>query len=91
MLVTKHAIDYQSAPYGRIIVIPAGVPVLPASNLPCRGEDPQYWVQAWEDMPNSARSWMNNYGFLVGAEDVEDFNRQFEEWKGDSDGSVGLD
>lgn len=68
MLVTKHVIDYQAAPYGHIATILAGTPVTVASNLPTRPV--QYWVHRWEGMTPQAEAWARNYGFLVNAEDV---------------------
>lgn len=73
MLVTKKWIEYKSAPYGEIVNIPAGVPVIPANNLPA-GELPRYWVEAWAglEMDEKAESWHRNYGFLVDANEVTD-------------------
>jgi hypothetical protein len=73
MLVTKHGFEYQSAPYGKITYIPAGVPVIPATNLPnmqMNFEQCQYWVQEWEGMTEEAQSWYRNYGFLVDVSQV---------------------
>lgn len=67
MLVTKHVIDYKSAPYGHITIIPAGTPVVSASNLPAKG---LYWAEPWNGMNEQEQSWQRNYGFLVNAEDV---------------------
>src|SRR5512147_1058118 len=66
MKVTKAWIDYQSAPYGKIAYIPAGIPVEPATNLPEGG----YWVQPWQGMNEQAESWQRNYGFHVTEEQV---------------------
>ena len=66
MKVTKAWIDYQSAPYGKIAHIPAGIPVEPATNLPQGG----YWVQPWKGMSEQAESWQRNYGFHVTEEQV---------------------
>ena len=63
---TPKAIDYQSAPYGRITTIPKGARLIPASNLPQGG----YWVESWRGMSEKARSWARNYGFHVTIEDL---------------------
>ena len=74
MLVTKHVIDYQAAPYGHIATIPVGTPVEPATNLPIKEtEIPLYWVKPWKGMTPEAESWQRNYGFLVDWCDVENF------------------
>ena len=65
-LVVKEDIEYKAAPYGYIATIPAGTPVVPADNLPDGG----YWVSDWNDMDDKAESWMRNYGFHVGEEEV---------------------
>jgi len=69
MLVTKDGFYYEAAPYGRVCYIPAGIPVVPASNLPANGT-PQYWVGEWKGMNEQAQSWQRNYGFLVDASQV---------------------
>lgn len=64
---TKSQIEYQAAPYGRIATIPAGTPVIPATNLPQGG----FWVEPWEGMTDRAESWGRNYGFHVASDEVE--------------------
>lgn len=66
MKVTKAAFDYQSAPYGKIAYIPAGLPVIPASNLPQGG----YWIAERTWANEQAQSWQRNYGFHVTEEQV---------------------
>jgi hypothetical protein len=64
---TRADIDYRAAPYPQsIATIPAGTPVIPASNLPSGG----YWVQPWPGMSASAESWQHNYGFLINDDEV---------------------
>lgn len=56
--------------YHRTVTIPAGTPVVPATNIP--GND-NFWVQEWDGLKDDPelRSWYENYGFLVGIEDIE--------------------
>ena len=64
----KYKIPYAAFPYGTIATIPAGTPVVPATNLPEGG----YWVdEEWDGMTDEQQSWMRNYGFLVTDEEVE--------------------
>ena len=49
--------------------IPAGTKAVPATNLPGDGK---YWCEPWEGMTEQEKSWMDNYGFLVYEEEVED-------------------
>ena len=65
---TKYNIPYAAFPNGTIATIPAGTPVVPATNLPEGG----YWVdEEWDGMTDEQQSWMRNYGFLVTDEEVE--------------------
>lgn len=64
---TKSQIEYQAAPYGSIATIPAGAPVIPATNLEKGG----FWVEPWEGMTDRAESWGRNYGFHVTSDEVE--------------------
>lgn len=74
MLVTTNWIDYQAAPYGKIAHIPAGVAVIPATNLPEKGK---FWVSIWHGMTEQAESWQRNYGFLVDASQVTESPFQY--------------
>ena len=65
---TKEEIIYSSFPYGVIAIIPKGTKVIEATNL----SDPnQFWVENWEGMTDQAKSWAQNYGFLVQLEEVK--------------------
>ena len=65
---TKYKIPYAAFPYRTIATIPAGTPVVPATNLPEGG----YWVdEEWARMTAEPQSWMRNYGCLVTDEEVE--------------------
>lgn len=66
MKVIAKAFEYNAAPYGKIAYIPAGLAVVPATNLPQGG----YWVadRTWAD--EKAESWQRNYGFHVTEEQV---------------------
>jgi hypothetical protein len=63
----KNDIRYTTAPYGYIATIPAGTPVIPATNLPKPG---QYWAEPWEGMSDQAESWHRTYGFLLDSSQV---------------------
>ncbi len=65
---TKNDIDYQAAPYGHIATIPKGTEVTKATNLPNGG----FWVKKWNGMTLKAKSWLDNYGFLLTNADVEE-------------------
>jgi hypothetical protein len=56
-----------AAPYGHIATIPAGMPVIPATNLP---EANRYWAEPWDNMTPAQESWERNYGFLLSQEEV---------------------
>lgn len=64
----KHKIPYASFPYGTIATIPAGTPVIPATNLPEGG----YWVEPWDGMTAEQASWQRTYGFHVTDDEVTD-------------------
>ena len=65
---TKYKIPYAAFPYGTIATIPAGISVVPATDLPEGG----YWVdEEWDGMTDEQQSWMRNYGFLLTDEEVE--------------------
>jgi len=68
-LVTKNEIRYDVVPYGHIATIPAGTPVIPASNLPDNNQ-PRYWAEPWAGIPETEESWCRNYGFLLQADEV---------------------
>ena len=68
MIVTNKPIDYRSAPYGQIAIIPRGTPVIPADNL--SGIPGKYWAEPWEGMTEEEQSWQRNYGFLIDSLDV---------------------
>ena len=71
MKVTKHEIEYQSAPYPDKHIIPKGTPVRPALNL--FTEDGQkYWAEPWEGISDLSWSWYSTYGFLLSADEVEE-------------------
>lgn len=63
---TKHDIEYGAEPFGHIATIPAGTPVIPATNLPDGG----WWVEEWEGMDEQASAWQTYHGFLVIDEEV---------------------
>jgi len=71
---TAAPITYFAAPYpGRIAVIPAGTTVTLAKNLPPRSDGvKQYWCKGWRGMDEEARSWKENYGFLLTEHEVKD-------------------
>jgi hypothetical protein len=64
---TARDIEYKAAPYGFITIIPAGTPVIPATNLPQGG----YWAEPWPGMSDEAESWERNYGFHLEDNEVE--------------------
>jgi len=65
---TKYKIPYAAFPYGTIATIPAGISVIPATDLAEGG----YWVdEEWDGMTDEQQSWMRNYGFLLTDEEVE--------------------
>lgn len=70
---TISPITYFAAPYHeRIAVIPAGTTVTLAKNLPPRSDGvKQYWCKGWRGMSKEARSWKNNYGFLLTEHEVK--------------------
>lgn len=70
MLKTTKLIEYHAAPIGYIATIPAGTKLDPASNLPAEPGNAKYWARAWPRMTNQAKSWRQNYGFLVGEKDL---------------------
>ena len=63
---TKKETEYRVMPYGKVATIPAGTPVVPAANLPDGG----YWVLPWSEMDEATKSWHQNYGFRVTADEV---------------------
>ena len=69
MLVTKNAIRYDAIPYGPLATIPAGTPVILASNLPDNGR-PRYWATPWAEMSETEEAWGRTYGFLLEADEV---------------------
>ena len=69
---TRAPIEYKSQGYGPITTIPAGTEVVPATNLPHHPEAPRFWAKPWEGMDDFAESWERSYGFLLGADEVEE-------------------
>jgi hypothetical protein len=67
---TRLPIEYHAAPYGYIVLIPAGTPVIPISNLPDE-EGPRYWAEPWPGMDERAESYQRNYGFVIESHEVE--------------------
>jgi len=66
---TSRAITYNyQTVVGSCAVIPKGTLVIPADNLPDKG---QYWAEPWDGMDDAAASWMRNYGFLLREDEVE--------------------
>ena len=63
---TKKETEYRVMPYGKVATIPAGTPVVPAANL----SDGGYWVLPWSGMDEATKSWHQNYGFRVTADEV---------------------
>ena len=54
----------------RVVEIPPGTPVTPASNLPYKNS---YWVERWEGFDednDELESYQRNVGFLVGKDDT---------------------
>lgn len=70
---TMAPIEYKAAGTLFKCTIPAGTEVVPATNLPHHPEAPRFWAKAWDDMDDSAESWERSYGFLLEADDVEEF------------------
>jgi len=64
----KYKIPYAAFPYGTIATIPAGTPVVPATNLAKGG----YWVEQWDGMTDEQESWQRTYGFHVTDDEVTD-------------------
>ena len=67
-LLTNQSIEYRARPYGYIATIPAGTPVIPATNLPDKGK---YWAELWDGMTEEEDSWFRNYGFLIDESEVD--------------------
>ena len=67
--VVTHDIDYKAAPYGYIATIPAGTPVIRATNLPPESEI-KYWAESWDNMSEQAQGWQRNYGFGLSESEV---------------------
>jgi hypothetical protein len=67
--VVNEDLKYRASWGHRTFHIPAGTPVIPASNLPDEGLK-RYWVEPWEGMTEEEESWQRNYGFLVTEEEV---------------------
>jgi len=66
MKTTKEII-YKAMPYGYIATIPAGVKLIPATNLPHGG----YWVdEPWHGITEKALGWLNGYGFHIEQDDL---------------------
>lgn len=70
-MILTNAIEYHSAPYGFIAKIPKGTKLDPADNLPQENGVKKYWARAWPAMQKKARSWHENYGFLIEAREVK--------------------
>ena len=66
---TKAEIEYRGTPCGRLFVIPAHTPVIPADNLPGKS----YWAEPWHsNLDEETESWLRNYGFNIHEDEVED-------------------
>ena len=67
--ILPEAVEYKSAPYGKVATIPAGTKCRLATNLPAE-DGLRYWALPWEGMTERERSWHRNYGFLLAVEDI---------------------
>jgi hypothetical protein len=74
-VVTANPIDYVDPIYGLIATIPGGLECIPASttsNLPdTKDRGCGWWLyERWPGISPEAESWMDNYGFWLGDDDV---------------------
>ena len=72
-MITKRQISYEPAGTTHKFIIPKGVKVRPATNLP---DKDKFWVCHWEGMDEKTESWHRSYGFLLEAKEVMKTERE---------------